>query len=97
MCDVCSPAAGPIKTTSDDVATAITIGTTVEANAIQTTTMELNIIVSHPYDPEPMVEHFVRTLNQAIKAAKLEGKDWKKGINIFLLKVICDMYKVSSH
>ena len=30
------------------------------------------------------VERFVRTIKKAIKAAKVEGKDWKKEINIFL-------------
>ena len=30
------------------------------------------------------VERFVRTIKKAINAAKVEGKDWKKEINIFL-------------
>ena len=30
------------------------------------------------------VERFVRTIKKAINTAKVEGKDWKKEINIFL-------------
>ena len=47
-----------------------------------------------PYWPQTNieVERFNRTLEEAIRAATTEGKDWKNEINIFLLN-----YRVTAH
>ena len=49
--------------------------------------MVLNIVGSRPYWPQANseVERFNRTIEKAIRAAHLEGNNWKEELDVFLM------------